>query len=187
MVTNKERRNLKTLIICHIVGFIFVNLYAGFSHEIAKAFPNVVTRILFPINYSLGQSLKIIAFPVLIVFIAEYFIVGRKMDNFLTPHLMLGGILPVAALTLYHTYSYVLNSALELNTSMFIVYSEAFFIVAFMSSILMMTSKKTHKSHNIPAVIFCTVIMSIFVVVTFLPPQTTTFFDQVNQTFAAIF
>lgn len=187
MVTSKEKNNLKTLIICHIAGFIFVNLYAGFAHDIARAFPNVVTQVLFPINYSLGQSLKLVAFPLFIVFAAEYFIVGKKMDNFIAPHLLLVGILPVAAMTFYHTYSYILNSKLELNTLMFILLTEAFYICGFLGSAAMMTSKHTYKHHKIPAMVLCSAVISIFVIVTFLPPHTATFFDDINHTFTSIF
>lgn len=187
MAASKKNHNLRTLIICHVVGFIFVNLYAGYAHEIAKAFPNVVTRILLPINYSLGQSLKLIVFPILIVFTAEYFIVGKKMDNFIAPHLLIIGLTPIMAMTFYHTHSYILKSTLELNTSMFILLSSGFFLGAFMVSILMMLSKKNYIRHKIPALIFCTIVISTFVVVTFLPPQTATFFDEVNHTFASIF
>lgn len=72
----------KIKIILTLITFIL----SIFSHFIYEIFPNFITSILFPVNESIWEHMKLIATPILITSIFEYLYYKRKNipnNNFL--------------------------------------------------------------------------------------------------------
>lgn len=186
LTRKKQNENLKKLIIWHIAGFVFVNIFAGLSHEIAEAFPSLITHIFLPANVSLGQQVKLMVTPLIIVFVIEYFIIGRKFDNYIPIHLSITAAAPLITLGIYHGHNFLFRRQLSVQGAQ-VVLSVAIIIGVFMASVFMITSKKNFKKFTIPALIVLIAIVVALGIFTFNPPHIATFFDYINETYEIIY
>ena len=65
-----------------IIGVFVIFILSFISHFIYNLFPNTIFSILFPVNESIWEHMKLIATPTLIFSLFEYFIYKRKnIDN----------------------------------------------------------------------------------------------------------
>lgn len=188
MVTRAEQRtkDIKKLIICHIIGFFLLGAFGSVAHNIARAFPNVITRVLLPNNLSLWEEGKIVVTPILAIFMIEYFIVGKKFKNYIPAHLLIAIVLPMFTYGIYHVHGFVFGNSLSLDGA-HIALSIALILTGFLASILLVTSKIEMQRYTTVLAILYIVMWIAYIVFSFVTPKAATFYDAVNETFGPAF
>lgn len=188
MVRKVEQRekDIRTLIICHIVGFLLLVGFGAIAHSIARAFPNVVTRILLPNNLSLWEQGKIVVTPIFIIFTIEYFIVGKRFKNFIPAHLLIAFALPMLTYGVYHVHGFLFGNGLSLEGA-HIVLSIAIILIAFLASYLLITSRIDLSKYTKLLIVLYIAMWIAYIVFSFVQPRWETFFDSINETFGPAF
>jgi len=177
----KNRTEEKKLFMLHGVGVIFACVFAMFSHDTVRAFPNFLTRMLLPSNYSLWEQGKILLTGMSIWFIIEYFIVGRKLKGFVYIHSMIAACLPIAMLLIYTSHTLVFSN-FE-SEYMHIIVSVALILAAFVISTIMTLSDNDYSIFAPYGIAFFVVIVIIYAILTFIPPNVGIFFDEVSNVY----
>lgn len=178
----KELSDLTILIISHAIGFLVVAGYAAFAHELSEAFPNIVGKLLLPTNLSLWEQGKMLVVPLCIIFPIEYFIVGRKFSNFIPAHLIIAFCLPMLLLGVFHVHGFIFGNRLSLEGAQTIL-SLALLLASFLASILLVTTEKDLTKYTIVFTILYIILAISYVVFSFMPPHSESFFDPINELF----
>lgn len=96
------KKNLLTFVIISIAGSLWHFLYEWTNF-------NTLIGYVSPVNESTWEHLKLLFFPAVIYFAVEYFLCGKKYDNYIPASVIgiLAGMLSIVAL--FYTYTGVLG------------------------------------------------------------------------------
>ena len=173
--------NEKKLFILHGIGFIMMCLYGSKAHDLARAFPNFVGRLMFPANLCLWEQGKILLTGISIWFILEYILVGRKIKGFVFIHTIIAAALPILMLIIYLTHTQLFG---DFNLSgAHIALSVLLIMLAFIVSTVMTLSKKDFSVYAPYGIVIYIVVVMAYAVFTFLPPHIGPFFDDMHDCF----
>lgn len=163
-----------------IIGIFIIFAIACISHFIYDLFPNALFSLLFPVNESIWEHMKLIATPIFIYSIIEYLIFKRKnikYNNFLFSH-SISIILSIVLFLILHTTIDVIY-----KTNMIIDISLLFIIFIFSSYIsYYFMNKNIYIPKSIPIVIII-IIYSLFTYFTYYPLKDKIFYDTKNETY----
>jgi hypothetical protein len=162
-------KKIKTIGVFIVFGLSFI------SHFLYSWLPNSVFSILFPVNESIWEHMKLIATPVLIFSIFEYIIYKRKdisFNNFLFSYaisIILGIII---YLTIYLPIDYIFgHSAIVAISLLFIV-----FIIIEIISYYIMNYRKI-KYSNVIGIGIIILLYIAFGYLTYNPIEINLFYD----------
>lgn len=159
-----------------IIGVFIIFGLSFLSHFMYEWIPNTVFSIIFPVNESIWEHMKLIVTPVLIFSIFEYIIYNRKYimyNNFILSYSisMILGI--IIYLIIYLPIDLIFgHSAIFAISLLFIV----FIIVEFISYYIM--NYKEIKYSNIIGIILIVMIYIIFGYLTYNPIESNLFYDK---------
>ncbi|MBO5322337.1 MAG: hypothetical protein J6B22_07050 [Clostridia bacterium] len=156
----KAKRNIWAFFIISILGTIGHFLYE-LSGKIA------VIGLFFPVNESTWEHLKLLFYPALIFFTAEYFLLQNKPKNYVCSSVSSIFVGMISIIILFYTYQGFVGKNIDfLNIT---IYYFSVIITLFTQRILIKNSKAN------PNKIFCLIpiiIMAVlFAVFTFNPPS----------------
>lgn len=156
----KAKRNIWAFFIISILGTIGHFLYE-LSGKIAAV------GLFFPVNESTWEHLKLLFYPALIFFTAEYFLLQNKPKNYICSSVISIFIGIISIIVLFYTYQGVIGKNIDfLNIA---IYYISVIITLITQRILLKNSKVN------PNIIFCLIpiiLMAVmFAVFTFNPPS----------------
>ena len=173
----KEMNNKKIMIIKTIVIFLSLFLFSF----VYKWVPNVLTSIIFPVNESLFEHLKMIYNAEVIVSLIIYLIIKKKdikINNYM---------LALLSSTIFNVILFYLIYLPIYNRfgSNLIMTMIIYFVTLAISQYLfyLITMKKHNKFYNTLSLIVIPLIPIIFIYFTYKPPHTEFFFDPIEEVY----
>ena len=167
---------LKTIKIISILGIFCLSFLTHYMYEF---FPNIITSILFPINESLFEHMKLIFITYLVWNIIEYFILKRNnyLFNF-KPNLILSIILNIIIFLIIF-YPIYLNFEHNLIVTLII-----YFISITLTQIISYLILKSNKDFKILKKYFYLIIILLIIIsglFTYYPLNNNFFIDYMNK------
>lgn len=159
-----------------IIGVFIIFGLSFLSHFIYQWFPNSIFSILFPVNESIWEHMKLIVTPVLIFSLFEYIIYrykGIEYNNFILSYAisMILGI--IIYLLIYLPIDMIFgHSAIVAISLLFIT----FIILEYISYYIMNYSEIRYS--NIIGIVFIILIYIVFGYLTYNPIESDLFFDK---------
>lgn len=163
----------------HLSGFIFTVLLGAAMHFVYDiSGSNTVVGIFAPVNESVWEHLKMLAFPYLLFSLYEYLVFGNQNCNhaFIKLASLLGGMLFIMAG--FYTYSGIIgHSIVVLDILLFVLGVFVTFLISYRLTEKMQSCSKTL---NILSVIGIFILIVIFALFTFVPPEIPLFISPVT-------
>ena len=142
---------------------------------------NPLAGLFSAVNESVWEHLKLIAVPMLLFGIYEYFAYGRKQRNFV-PIRVLSILLGMALIvTVFYTYSGILGRNCTL-IDILLFYAAVFAAYRF-SAKLLRTERFSSETARVLAVVGLLILIASFALFTFNPPQLGLFRDPTTGMF----
>ena len=157
--------------------FILILLSVNF-HFTYEKIPNFITSILFPVNESIWEHMKIIATPILFYMIIEYLIFKKaniKYNNFLLAH----SISIIISIFVY----LIIYLPIDLFFGHNLIVSIILLVLVFMLSQIIsyyIEKSKHFKNSNLIGLILFLIIYFVFLIFTYYPPRINLFYDTLN-------
>ena len=158
-----------TVIICLVLG-IFLHFTYEWSSE------NMIVGLFSAVNESTWEHLKLIFYPMLLMAIIGYFVIGKRNNNYWFAQAM--GIITAMLFTIvfFYTYTGIIGTNFGwLNIATFIV---AILLGAFVTYKLLI-SKKVYNAEFI-SIFFLIILLLSFILYTSNPPQIPLFQDPIT-------
>ncbi|PKM74187.1 MAG: hypothetical protein CVU91_03845 [Firmicutes bacterium HGW-Firmicutes-16] len=165
-----------------IVGFIITIVIGTALHFTYKwSGENAIVGAFSAVNESVWEHLKLLSVPMLLLGVAEYFIYGRKKDNFV-PVRLLSILLGMALIiTVFYTYSGIIGEHIP------IVDIILFFVAAFVSYRysykMLQTNKYTSRFSRTLAILGVILLIACIIIFTFVSPHLGLFRDPISGAF----
>lgn len=158
-----------------IIGVLIIFVLAFISHFMYNFFPNNLFSILFPVNESIWEHMKLLVTPVLLFSIFEYFYYKRKnisYNNFLFSYSISCLLGIIIYLIIYIPLDNIFgHSAIIAISLLFIVY-----IIVELISYYIMNLDNIRYS-NIVGLFIILIMYVIFGYLTYFPPKINLFYD----------
>lgn len=181
----KKISNKTILFILHGFGLVFALGFGMFAHDAARVMSFFPGHILFPANLSLWEQGKILLTSMSLWFILEYIIIGRKIKGFIFIHTIIAAALPTIMLIVYLSQSQLFGGLS--TTGAHIILTIALIIAGFSASAIMATSEKDYSVYTPYGIVIYTIIVLTYMLFTYLPPNLSMFYDEVNQAYGPVF
>ena len=155
------------------VYVIFILSFLG--HFIYKLFPNILFSILFPVNESIWEHMKLISTPVLIYMIIEYIIYRKKnitYNNFILSYAISIIIGIIFYLIIYLPIHYIFGHSLLFAISLLFI---TFVIIDYISYKIM--NYKEIKYNTLIGILMILLLYILFGIFTYYPPENDLFYD----------
>lgn len=180
----KKVSNKVILFILHGIGFVAVCFYGMIVHDAARAMPFFLGQVLFPANLCLWEQGKILLTGMSIWFILEYIIIGRKIKGFIFIHTIITAALPILMLMIYLSHSQIFGG-LSLEGA-HIILAVGLILAGFIISVIMTLSPKDYSIYTPYGIVAYAVIVLMYVLFTFLPPNLPMFYDEIHKAFGPV-
>ena len=161
-----------TVIFCLILGILF-----HFTYD--RSGGNIIVGIFSAVNESTWEHLKLVYYPMLLMAIIGYFILGKNNKNYWMAQTV--GIISamIFIIVFFYTYTGVVGTNFAwLNIATFIV---AVILGEFVTYKLLI-SRKSYNAEFI-SIFFLVILFASFVLYTFSPPRIGFFKDPVTEQF----
>ena len=161
-----------TVTICLILGILLHFTYEWFGK-------NLIVGILSAVNESTWEHLKLAFYPMLIMAVIGYFVIGEMSDNYWLAQAL--GI--ITALIFIISFFYTYRGIIGINIDSLNIGS--FFIAIFLGEYItykILISNKNYNAEKV-SVIFLIILLFSFILYTFSPPEIPFFEDPRNGSF----
>lgn len=162
------KRKLILIISIFVISFI--------SHYMYNIFPNSLFSILFPVNESIWEHMKLLVTPILIVMLIERLIV--KSNNYLLAYITSSILGVILYLLLYLPLNNIFGYNPIIAISLLFVID--IFIVIISSCII---NYKNIKYSNIIGIVLIIITYTVFYVCTYYPSNNNIFLDITDNTY----
>lgn len=161
-----------TVIICLILGILL-----HFTYEWSGE--NIIVGIFSAVNESTWEHLKLAFYPMVIMAIIGYFIIGDRSENYWFAQTV-GIITALIFITsFFYTYRGIIGINIDwLNIGSFII---AIFLGEYITYRILI-SNKNYNAEEV-SVIFLIILLFSFILYTFRPPQLPFFEDPISGSF----
>lgn len=161
-----KRKDQKRAKITSIVGILFILGFSTVLHFGFEFFGKLKpTALIFAVNESVWEQLKIGFFGGLIFYIIEFIIYGRKFDNFIAGKAIALFLIPFLTALFFYTYTAFLKDNLVLDILTLVL---AVIIAQFVSLKVTLSRRKFAKA---PFVLLIILLLIIFPLFTYFPPK----------------
>lgn len=164
-----------------LISVYVVFILSFFSHFVYDAFPNSFFSLLFPVNESIWEHMKLIITPVLIYGIIEYIIYKRKKityNNFLFSYSIAIVIGIIIYLIIYLPIHYMFGHNLLFSIALLFI---IFILIEFISYKIM--KYKEIKHSNLIGTLIILLMYFLFGVLTYYPPKIDLFYDTQSKSY----
>ncbi|MGQ9707025.1 MAG: DUF6512 family protein [bacterium] len=164
-----------TLKIYEFIGVIFIFLIGFLFHFLYEWSGHIkILSIIFPVNESVWEHLKLTLYPSLIYSFIEYTLLMKRKENFIFAKTVSIYIMPVIIIIIFYTYtSFTHHSILIIDILTFLF---AVIIGQFVSFKLLMNKKCSQLLSKV-SLILITLLIFVFIILTFYPPHLPIFQD----------
>lgn len=160
------------VIICLILGILL-----HFTYEWSER--NTLVGVFSAVNESTWEHLKLTFYPMLLMAIIGYFVIGKKSKNYWAAQ-AIGSFVAIIFLTvLFYAYTGITGANIAiLNICSFIVAV----IIGEYIAYKILTSENFYDA-ELMSIILLSLVLLIFILYTFNPPQIPYFEDPINGTY----
>ena len=161
-----------TVIICIILGTVL-----HFAYEWSGE--NVIAGLLSAVNESTWEHLKLIFYPMILMSIIGYFLIGKRTNNYWFAQTL--GIITAIIFTIvfFYTYTGIIGANFAwLNIATFVV---AILLGGFVTYKVLIS--RNEYNAEIVSIIFLIILLFSFILYTFKPPQIALFQDPISGTY----
>lgn len=161
-----------TVIICIILGILL-----HFTYEWSGE--NMIVGLFSAVNESTWEHLKLIFYPILLMAVIGYFIIGKRSNNYWIGHTL--GILTAIVFTIvfFYTYTGIIGTNFAVvNIGIFIV---AILLGGFFAYEVLI-SQKTYNAELV-SIIFLIILLFSFILYTFNPPRIPLFQNPISGSY----
>ena len=161
-----------SVVICTILGVVL-----HFTYEWSGE--NIIVGLFSAVNESTWEHLKLVFYPMMIIAIIGYFIIGKISNNYWFAQTM--GIITAIVLTImfFYTYTGVIGTNIDwVNIAIFVV---AIILGQYITYKLLI-SPKVYNAELI-SIIFLVILFFSFILYTFNPPKIGLFEDPISGSF----
>lgn len=159
-----------------VVGALFTLVVGTLLHFVYEWKPNTLTALFGAVNESTWEHLKLLFWPTLVFGIAEYFLYGRELDNFVPTKVVSILLGMTAIVVLFYTYTGIWGTHVMWMDI-------AIFVIAVLIS-YSYTAWQLQKLHPTPssiqvvvALLLLLALLLVFVFFTYTPPHIPLFAD----------
>lgn len=168
-----KKLKIKSIFIIFILSFL--------SHFAYETFPNFISSIIFPVNESIWEHMKLLSTPVLIYMVIEYFIFKKKKieaNNYILSY-SLAIISSIIIFLLIYVPIYN-----KIGNNMFVDITLLIFMIMYISFITYkLFNVKEIKSCNMLGIILFIIIYFNFFYLTYYPIKDYLFYDTSKNTY----
>ena len=164
----------RTLRAWFIVGAFVIFGLAALWHFVYAWIPSGVTAVIFPVNESVWEHVKLFFFPAIIYYVLQYFAIGRRFRNFIFSAGLSLLIMPGLALALFYFYREGLGIAESLLIDIIITFA-CICIGQFIA--YKMTIRKRLVGRAVIAWVIALLMLIALGLLTFFVPKTGIFMD----------
>ncbi|WP_271629130.1 DUF6512 family protein [Caldicellulosiruptor sp. DIB 104C] len=152
--------------ITSIVGIFVIIAISSLLHFGFDFFGRIkASAVIFAVNDSVWEHLKIGFFGGLIFYIIEFIIYGKKFDNFIVGKSVALFLIPFLTAVFFYTYTAFLENNLILDILTFVL---AVIIAQFVSLGITLSNRKVKKG---PFVLLLIIMLVLFPLFTYFPPK----------------
>ena len=173
--------NLKTIKLIAIINIFIISFPAHFLYDF---FPNIITSILFPVNESIFEHMKIIFTSTLIYGLIDYIILklnNIKFNNFIFQLFYTSIISIPIFLILYLPIRFIFKEYLIITLLLLFI---TYIISQIISYYLLISPPKILlNAIAIPSIIITYI---IFTILTLNPPNNYFFYDTINKSYGIV-
>lgn len=161
-----------TVIICLILGILLHFTYEWSGEK-------TLVGLFSAVNESTWEHLKLAFFPMLLMAVIGYFIIGKRSKNYWIAQAI--GIITAMSfiIVFFYTYQGVLGTNIDvLNIGSFVI---AIILGGFVTYKIL----KSNKAYNaeLLSIFFLSILLLSFILYTFYPPQIALFRDPISGTY----
>ncbi len=171
--------NIKKLKTWSIIGVFIIMTLAALWHFIYARIPSDFSAVIFPVNESPWEHIKLFFFPVLIFYVVQYMTIGKKFKNFVFAHGISLLVMPLIMFGMFYGYRLGLKIPERLIFDIIIT-----FITICLGSFIgykITVSQKDFSKKGFIAIIIATVFFAVTTVFTFFTPEVPLFYDKNTQ------
>lgn len=164
-----------------LISVYVIFILSFFSHFIYDMFPNTLFSILFPVNESIWEHMKLITTPVIIYMIVEYIIYRKKnitYNNFILSYAISIIIGIIFYLTIYLPIHYILGHSLLFAIALLFI---TFVIIEYISYKFM--NFKVIKHNTLIGILMILLLYILFGIFTYYPPENNLFYDLQSRSY----
>ena len=162
-----------------LAGVFGIFILASLWHFGYVWLPGKLSAILFPVNESPWEHVKIFFFPAIIVYAFIYFTKGKKYNNFFFGHSLALLITPAAMLGLFYLYRTLLGVNHYLPLDIAVCFISIF--IGTMAAYHITKAKREFKLMNYLAIIIVLLMFTTYAILTYYPPHAPIFKDSITQ------
>lgn len=159
-------------------GFLFTAIFGCLLHFLYnRTNRSIIAAPFSAVNESTWEHMKLLYFPMLVFTIAQYQIIGRSYDSFMSVKLIgtLTGLLLIPII--YYTYTGAFGSNADwFNIAIFFIAAGA----AYYAEYLLLSKKAEFGVSSAASLAALCVIGALFVIFTFIQPEIPLFKDAVT-------
>ena len=164
----------KTLRTWFIAGAFVIFGLAALWHFVYAWIPHGITAVIFPVNESVWEHVKLFFFPAILFYVLQYFAIGKKFRNFIFAAGSSQIIMPGLALILFYFYREALGIAESLLIDIIIT-----FVCICIGQLIAyrMTIRKRLTGRAAFSFIIAILMLAALGLLTFFTPKTGIFMD----------
>ena len=172
---------MNKLIKIKIIATIGIFIISFLSHFMYTIFPNTITSILFPVNESIFEHMKIIFTSTIIYSIIDYILLKKEnisTDNFWIQLLLTSFLGIIIYLILYLPIRYTIGEYLPISILLLFITYAIMQIVSY----YLLTKEKIPYPNKL-TILLIIIIYIIFAILTYNPPHNDLFLDTSTSTY----
>lgn len=169
--------NLKKTRIYAIIGTFIISFLAHFAYE---TLPNFIFSIIFPVNESIWEHMKILYTSILLYGIIDYIILKKnniKINNFFLNLLIISISSIISYLIIFLPIYYKMGENMFIAISIMIIS----YIISYTISYYILKTKE--KNNNVIWIALIIINYIIFGILTYKPIKNQLFFDTKKETY----
>ncbi|MFX1486569.1 MAG: DUF6512 family protein [Promethearchaeota archaeon] len=174
----------KPILVWEIVGMLFIILLGSFLHfafELSGEF--IPLAAIAAVNESTFEHLKLGFWPALFFALIEYNFIKDSANNFLVAKFVSASLIPVSIIALFYLYSTILGTDLFILDILIFIISV---IVGQIGSYKVLESDKLDSKWTKMSIAGLAILLIIFPLFTFYPPQMFIFQDPISGGYGII-
>lgn len=154
----------------NLLAFFIIGILGTLGHFVYEwSGENTIIGLIFPVNESIWEHLKLIFYPSLIFFLAEYFITDKKPDNYIPASIM--GIFSgmTSIIVLYYTISGVVGKNIDFIN--IVIFFTAIIITLCKRNKIILGGKEYSKNQMILLLSLTVIFAFLFMFWSYNPPS----------------
>ena len=174
----------RKLLAWQITGVFVIFSLAALWHFVYAKVPYKALAVIFPVNESPWEHIKLFFFPAILFYAVQYVFVGRKYGDFIFAHGLSLLIMPVVMFAMFYGYRLILGIGEKLLYDIIVTFIAI--AIGSATAYRMTTNEKRYINSEYLVLIFVVILLAVQAVFTFVPPEQPLFYDKNEDTYGIL-